>query len=75
VGDIYLDEDEDGTWSTGEQFFSYAAGTNACLTRPAATALPYDWDISSKETVAIAHGGSTMSDAVRLLFYRARLHA
>ncbi len=49
VGDIYLDEDEDGIWDTGEQFFSYVAGTNACLTRPAATALPYDWDISSKE--------------------------
>ncbi|MBN1365344.1 MAG: hypothetical protein JW976_11110 [Syntrophaceae bacterium] len=49
LGDIYLDTNENGVWDTSEQYISYASGTDACLTRPSAAALPYGWDVSSKE--------------------------
>jgi len=57
LGDIYLDINENRIWDSGEQYISYASGSNACLTRPSAAALPYAWNVSSKENTCNASWG------------------
>lgn len=59
LGNIYIDENENGLWDVGEQFFSYnsSTGTNACLTQPTLGALPYDWEVSSVQNTCNATWG------------------
>ncbi|MGP8153334.1 MAG: beta strand repeat-containing protein [Smithella sp.] len=40
LGDIYIDNNEDGSWESGEFYIALNLGTSPCKTQPAGTGLP-----------------------------------
>ena len=71
LGDIYIDANENGQWDPGETYVALGLGTSACLTQPAATALPANYsDVPSKQNTCSGKWDANSSGAAATNYVR-----